>query len=676
MGDLSTKIFIVDDNQFNIKMLFAVLKRVGFTNVLTFTDPVVALEQYYIERPELILLDMQMPIMSGLDFMEKIKLDIDAAIVAVIILTANSGKKTRMEALSLGAQDYIEKPIDVIETTKRIQNVVHIIGKKRELVHENKSLDHQLRRINESLQSVTGILQTVFNESTEILFIVDENNQIIEYNNTAEVYFDLKTQKMNTLFSVFNVPAELLNQSRLAVTNNFSKKEMVLENNNKQIIINNKPHKIYLLKDITQQIRDEKKLHQMAETNYISKLPNRFQLKSLFGRLVSENTQQEQVGILFIAFYQQNKILHHYGSEWLQRTQKVISNLLNNIALSSSCALIHWNSNEFVLLCLKPQLMLLIKNITACFEHLINVHDLQLHISPNLGYYMLPAEGFDCDLQTFVDYASIAAHTAYSKQLTVTEYDKKIKQAIADEDEIETELISAIRNQHFKIAYQPLVDLKNNLTICVEALIRWHHPTLGNVSPETFIPIAERCGLINAIGKQVISQVFTDYFHLKKQYKALKFVAMNIAPQQLNDELVSYLVTMLNQHQLQASYFKLEITEMSLLEDFKRVNNILLELKSIGFSIALDDFGTGYSSLSYIHKMPIDVIKIDRSFVAKIQSSHKGLILVKSIVSMSLALELQIVAEGIEDKETSDLLASLGVHVGQGYYFSKPEFIH
>jgi len=133
---------------------------------------------------------------------------------------------------------------------------------------------------------------------------------------------------------------------------------------------------------------------------------------------------------------------------------------------------------------------------------------------------------------------------------------------------------------------------------------------------------------------------------------------------------------MLDQHQLHAKYFKLEITETSLLEDFKRVNSILFQLKNIGFSIVLDDFGTGYSSLSYIHKMPIDVIKIDRSFVVKMQLSHKSLVLVKSIISMSLALELQIVAEGIEDKQTSELLANLGVHIGQGYYFAKPEFIH
>lgn len=676
MQKLSTKIFIVDDNQYNITMLLAVLKRAGFINISTFTDPTIALKQYYLEQPELILLDMRMPIMSGLDFMTKIKQDIDATTVAVVILTASSGKAQRMEALSLGAQDYIEKPIDVIETTKRIQNVVHVIEKKRELVHENKSLDHQLRKTNESLQSVSDILQTVFNESTEILFIVDEHHNIIDYNSTAEIYFDLKTQKIDTLLNLFNVQPELLNQPYLTVTNNSSKKEIVLENNNKQLIIKNKPHRIYLLKDVNQQIIDEKKLRQMAETNYISKLPNQFQLKLLFERLVIKNTNVEPIGFLFISFYQQNRILHHYGSEWLQRTQKVISHLLNDVVVANNFELIHWSSNEFLVLCLQPQLMLIIKDITDCFEHLISVDDLQLRISPHLGYYILSPENFNCDLQTFVDYASIAAHTAYSKQLTVTEYDKKIKQVIAFEDEIETELISAIRNKDFRMAYQPLIDLKNNLTICAEALIRWHHPTIGDISPDVFIPIAERCGLINTIGKQVITQVFNDYSCLKKKYKALECVAINIAPQQLDDELVSYLVTMLDQHQLLAKYFKLEITETSLLEDFKRVNSILFQLKNIGFSIVLDDFGTGYSSLSYIHKMPIDVIKIDRSFVVKMQLSHKSLVLVKSIISMSLALELQIVAEGIEDKQTSELLANLGVHIGQGYYFAKPEFIH
>ena len=210
----------------------------------------------------------------------------------------------------------------------------------------------------------------------------------------------------------------------------------------------------------------------------------------------------------------------------------------------------------------------------------------------------------------------------------------------------------------------------------VEALVRWHHEELGMIRPDIFVPIAENAGLINEIGTMVLSKVVHDTKQLKDKYPDLQHVAVNVAAPQLDHRFIALLQKICDESFDMCHFIELEITETSFLDDFERVKPILKQIKAMGFRLAIDHFGTGYSSLSYLHELPIDTVKIDRSFIIPILESEKSLLMVKSIVSMSLSLGLEIVAEGIENGESGQLLQQLGVHQGQGYFYHKPAFLY
>jgi len=223
------------------------------------------------------------------------------------------------------------------------------------------------------------------------------------------------------------------------------------------------------------------------------------------------------------------------------------------------------------------------------------------------------------------------------------------------------------------MVYQPIIELSSGEVTGAEALIRWDDSELGMVSPDTFIPIAEQSGMIVDIGNFVIERVFSNLSQLKAKYPKLETLSLNVASPQLNQDFVENIKTNLSKYQVSPSDFKLEITETSFLDDFDRVNPILWQLKSLGFSLAIDDFGTGYSSLSYLLNLPIDTLKVDRVFIATLFESPKCLVLIKSIVSMCHSLGLTVVAEGIEDVKTGRLLADLDVQLAQGYFYGRPE---
>jgi EAL domain-containing protein (putative c-di-GMP-specific phosphodiesterase class I) len=276
---------------------------------------------------------------------------------------------------------------------------------------------------------------------------------------------------------------------------------------------------------------------------------------------------------------------------------------------------------------------------------LINdMNDARVYSRPTIGVYCsdeiskLEENNFD----SLVHNALLATYEGarYDRRLTI--FDRCLHDKISYQARIEKELIKAIEQQSFKVAYQPKVNLKNGEVIGVEALVRWYHDELGMIRPDIFIPIAENAGLINEIGALVLSKVVVDIPMLRIKYINLAHVAVNVAAPQLDNQFVTMLQNLCLVHgEHLARFIELEITETSFLDDFDRVNPILRQIKTMGFRLAIDDFGTGYSSLSYLHELPIDTLKIDRSFVLPILESKKSLLMVKSIISMSLSLGLE-----------------------------------
>ena len=253
-------------------------------------------------------------------------------------------------------------------------------------------------------------------------------------------------------------------------------------------------------------------------------------------------------------------------------------------------------------------------------------------------------------------------------------YSKDMGNYISSQMRIEQDLKIAVDNKNeFEVYYQPKINAKDNSISGAEALIRWNHPTRGLIFPDEFIEVAESTGIILDIGKWVIQESVMQVQEWNKLgYSDLK-VAVNLSAKQFQDsDLVPFIISTIKKHAINPKQLEFEITETLSMTNIEATLRILKELKSIGVSIAIDDFGTGYSSLSYLKRFPLNILKIDKSFVIDMVNDKEDSVIVQTIITMAHSLGFTTVAEGVETREHVDILNSLGCDELQGYHYSKP----
>ncbi len=236
----------------------------------------------------------------------------------------------------------------------------------------------------------------------------------------------------------------------------------------------------------------------------------------------------------------------------------------------------------------------------------------------------------------------------------------------------ENEIFQAYEKSEFILYHQPIIDLKTQKITGSEALIRWKSPGQGMISPSKFIEVLENSSMIIPIGYWIFEQCFLDYKKIQNQFKKPFSISINVSGRQfLHNEFVPTIQALVKKHQINPNHFKIEIIERVMMES-AILTNILNQLREIGFEISLDDFGTGFSSLQYLADMPIDYLKIDRSFVMNLFKDQKTVAVVKSILYLAKQLNLKVIAEGLETIDEVNLMTELGADYGQGYLFSKP----
>ena len=255
-------------------------------------------------------------------------------------------------------------------------------------------------------------------------------------------------------------------------------------------------------------------------------------------------------------------------------------------------------------------------------------------------------------------------------------FESSLHQAAVDRLEKRAALEKAIEAGELRVHYQPIVQMADGEMVGVEALVRWEHPTLGLVPPQEFIPLAEESGLVVPMGSWVLNQACADLARwqlLAAPGSVPMRVSVNVAARQLQSPTFLAMVDeALVRHGVDPSCLTLEITESALVNDSAPVVGRLDALHERGIALALDDFGTGYSSLSYLHRFPIDVLKIDRSFVRGMETTTDRTMILDAIVSLASSLDLRIVAEGVEHDSQAQRLRQLGCELAQGYLYSRP----
>jgi EAL domain-containing protein (putative c-di-GMP-specific phosphodiesterase class I) len=302
--------------------------------------------------------------------------------------------------------------------------------------------------------------------------------------------------------------------------------------------------------------------------------------------------------------------------------------------------------------------------------HRIEGHDLD--IAGSIGISIYPGDGEDAE--TLIKNADTAMyHAKESGRNNLQFFKPEMNLQAVERQSLEGSLRHAIERGEFLLHYQPKVNLFTGQITGAEALIRWQHPDRGLVSPAQFVPIAEDCGLILPIGRWVLREACKQAREWQCAGLPFKRVSINVSATEFRGKtFLEEVSTTLRETGLEARYLDLELTEGVLMQNAKSTASVLQELKRMGVHLAVDDFGTGYSSLSYLRQFPIDVLKIDQSFVRQISGDPNDSAIVRAIIDMGKNLKQRVIAEGIETHEQLALLQSWHCAEGQGYLFSRP----
>lgn len=333
--------------------------------------------------------------------------------------------------------------------------------------------------------------------------------------------------------------------------------------------------------------------------------------------------------------------------------------------------------DDFVLLLAdvrtRPQGELLAQRILDEIAEPIDVEGLRIQLSASAGVSLIP-EGAALTADAVMFQASAAlAHAKQHGRARWTLFDEAVEEASTDRLRIETSLRTALGEGRLEVAYQPLMDLRTDRIVGAEALLRWTDPVLGPVAPATFLPVAEETGLIVPLGEFVLADAVAAVGSWRAGSRECTHVAVNLSPHELNRPgIADRIAEVLQSADLPPEALRLEITESVLVDADVHVRRNLADLHGMGVAIGIDDFGTGWSSMTYLRNLPVDFVKVDRSFVAGITTSHEDRAIVRAILDLARALQLGTVAEGIETLEQLEVLRELGCEVGQGYLIGRP----
>ncbi|WP_339996364.1 putative bifunctional diguanylate cyclase/phosphodiesterase [Priestia aryabhattai] len=444
-----------------------------------------------------------------------------------------------------------------------------------------------------------------------------------------------------------------------------------------------KPYQyVSIRNDITKRKAYEEKIKQMAYYDPLTNLPNRYWLNKQLKKLFLDEESPELLAILFLdldRFKSINDTLgHHHGDVLLRSVAERLKK-----CIPSSDFISRHGGDEFILVL---HTLKTVEEIEEMTEQIVKEMSLPFYIdgdkvltSTSVGISLFSKEcqqhivPKDADelIDRLIKQADIAMYVAKRNgrntyEMSSSSSNEQIIKTIS----MENELKYALERNKFQLVYQPLIDLKTSEVIGAEALIRWNSEKFGTVYPNEFLPILEEVGLIVPVGKWVLEEACKQMKAWTELNSKVTKIGVNVSPIQLkSSRFVAEIEQILQKTGLEPHFLELEITE-SVIQNSQESKKVLNRLRSLGIKVAMDDFGTCYSSLSYLKHLPINTLKIDKSFIDDLD--EVGKVLVETIIQMGKKLNFDLTAEGIENKEQLQFVTEQGCHIGQGYLFDKP----
>lgn len=427
---------------------------------------------------------------------------------------------------------------------------------------------------------------------------------------------------------------------------------------------------------LLQTVAAERKIRHLAYHDTLTGLPNRLLFADRTSQAICRaQRNKSRFALLFIdldRFKVINDSMGHEAGDTLLKS--VTRSLKSSVRKSDTVARL--GGDEFTLILENIQSTDVVASkaqyLLDALSLPIKIQGREVCISASIGISLFSDDG-----ESFGELLKNADTAMYeakqSGRNTFRFYTQEMSSAAMQRLEMENNLREAIENQEFCLYYQPKYKLQSGECCGMEALVRWEHPEKGIIPPDSFIPLAEETGLIVKLGNWIIETACTQLQSWQQAGYGVDNLSINISARQFHEVgLTELFARMLKEKSLNPANIELELTESTLVQNQQRAGEILAELNGMGLKIALDDFGTGYASMAYLKDFPIDTVKIDRSFVWGIPDSKEDMAIVKAINSLAEAMELDLIAEGVETQQQLDFLKQLGCQQGQGYLWSKP----
>ncbi|MEP4891345.1 MAG: bifunctional diguanylate cyclase/phosphodiesterase [Aliiglaciecola sp.] len=555
---------------------------------------------------------------------------------------------------------------------------------QHEYIHER--LDQVLRE-NQTLQSLQKPIQRVIENADFGVVITDAQLNVITQNPNSYTVFE--TSDLPLEVSPFEKLMELFK-------NQCAEFERVIGTSSRwhgELFWHNPPYSSKWLKLALYPVTDENQNLQhwifiFSDVSRVKYLLQRNEKLNLYDNVTNLPNRQffwqkleyqiEKAKAFFIVyldvkhFKQINELHGHQAGDQILVT--LAERIQQCISTTDLCARVGGNEFGIILTDCKEQndcIEVANRLIEAMEPPFYTASKQKVQIGLNLGAAHFPSDASDSEeLMKFADLAMFSAKKEDKSKLCF--YSKELKEASRYRLELESALKKAISDNQFELYLQPIVDLSTGKVAKAEALIRWRSADGNLTSPDKFIPIAEQTGLIVPIGKWVISRA-TEMLKVIMQYQPDLKISVNLSPRQVADRhLFDFVTQAINHSGVPPKNLELELTEGVLIDNYDKVKHLLDQVREIGISTSIDDFGTGYSSLSYLQKLPIDNLKIDRSFIIDLEQNENDKAIILAVIAMAHSLKLGVIAEGVENQYQADFLLENKCNIAQGYLFSRP----
>lgn len=608
-SSVKVEILIVDDTPANLKLLYKMLSTQGY-RIRQANNGLMALNAAKAQPPNLILMDIKMPGMSGFEVCQELKAFEETRQIPIIFLSVLDDVSDKLKAFELGAADYITKPFHIQEVLARVQYQVLRQSANQELINLNADLESKI-------QERTAELEAKIQQEKKIKQELQASNERLK----QEIIQRQKAQQQ-LLYSASHDPLTTL------------------------------PNRVWFVEKLSQEID-----RSQQDPNYLFAVLfldcDRFKVINYsFGHLAGDKLLIEIVRRLQQALGSVDTLSRFGGDEFtillqnvqdIEQVTEVAQNLLN-------CLIVPFQLNEYEIFMSAAIGIVLGDSNYQDPEYLLRDADTAMYRAKSWG---------ECRYQVF----DPAMHTLARKRF-----------------QLETDLRLAVERQEFFLNYQPIISLETGIITGFEALVRWHKPLTGLISPGEFIPAAEDTGLIVPIGLWVMREAcrqlkaWQDEMNQSDRWPQLSLtMSVNLSVKQFSQpNLIAKIDEILRETGLPSENLKLEITESAIMDNAETARLILEELRTRQIKLSIDDFGTGYCSLSYLHRFPVDHLKIDRSFINRIGNYGENHEIVEAIINLAKNLGMTAIAEGVETEQQLQLLRTLGCYEGQGFLFAKP----